>query len=103
MVGLSGVQLLRLARISRVIVRLVIIHFRERITIACSSELQGCVGLYVPLLVACNKIRFSHVNGQPPLEIPKRSEYPDEMQQNAIFHQGLHCLLRQNRSSEKEI
>ena len=23
--------------------------------------------------------------------------------QNATFHQGLHCLLRQNRSSEKEI
>ena len=31
------------------------------------------------------------------------SEDPDEMQHNAAFHQGLHCLLRQNRSSEKEI
>ena len=28
---------------------------------------------------------------------------PDEMPHNAAFHQGLHCLLRQNRSSEKEI
>ena len=27
---------------------------------------------------------------------------PDEMQHNAAFHQGMHCLPRQNRSSEKE-
>ena len=26
------------------------------------------------------------------------SEVPDEMQHNAAFHQGLHCLLRQNQS-----
>ena len=31
------------------------------------------------------------------------SEHPDEMPPNAAFHQGLHCLLRQIRSSEKEI
>ena len=31
------------------------------------------------------------------------SEGPDEMPHNAAFHQGLHCLLRQKRSSEKEI
>ena len=31
------------------------------------------------------------------------SEDPDEMLHNAAFHQGLHCLLRQNQSSEKEI
>ena len=31
------------------------------------------------------------------------SENPDEMLQNAAFHQGLHCLLRQIRSSTKEI
>ena len=30
-------------------------------------------------------------------------EDPDEMLQNAAFHQGLHCLLKQNRSPEKEI
>ena len=30
------------------------------------------------------------------------SEDPDEMQHNAAFHQGLHCLLRQDQSSEKE-
>ena len=29
------------------------------------------------------------------------SEDPDEVQHNAAFHQGLHCLLRQNRSSLK--
>ena len=31
------------------------------------------------------------------------SEDPDEMLHNAAFHQGLHCLLRHYRSSEKEI
>ena len=31
------------------------------------------------------------------------SAYPDEMLYNAAFHQGLHCLLRQNQSSEKTI
>ena len=30
-------------------------------------------------------------------------ENPDEMQHNAAFHQGLHCLLRQKQSLEKEI
>ena len=33
----------------------------------------------------------------------ENSEDPDEMLQNAAFHRDLHCLLRQNRSSEKEI
>ena len=32
-----------------------------------------------------------------------KSEDPDEMLQNAVFDQGMHCLLRQNRSLEKEI
>ena len=31
------------------------------------------------------------------------SEDPDEMPHNAAFHQDPHCLLRHNRSSEKEI
>ena len=31
------------------------------------------------------------------------SEDPDEMPHNAAFHQGLHCLLKQKQSSEKEI
>ena len=31
------------------------------------------------------------------------SEDPDEMPHNVAFHQDLHCLLRQNRSSEKEM
>ena len=30
------------------------------------------------------------------------SEDPDEMPHKAAFYHGLHCLLRQNRSSEKE-
>ena len=35
-------------------------------------------------------------------ENPTNSEEPDEMPHDAAFHQGLHCLLWQNRSSEKE-
>ena len=31
------------------------------------------------------------------------SEDPDETPHNAAFHQGIHCSLSQNRSSEKEI
>ena len=31
------------------------------------------------------------------------SEDPDEMQHNAAFHQGLHCLLRLKQSSGSEI
>ena len=31
------------------------------------------------------------------------SEDPDKMPHYAAFYQALHCLLRQNRSSEKEI
>ena len=31
------------------------------------------------------------------------SEDPDEMLPNAALHQGMHCLLRQNRSLEKKI
>ena len=31
------------------------------------------------------------------------SEDPDEMLHNVAFHKGLHCFLRQNLSSEKEI
>ena len=31
------------------------------------------------------------------------SEDPDEISQIAIFHQGLHCLLRQTQSLVKEI
>ena len=31
------------------------------------------------------------------------SEDPDEMQPNAAFHQGLHCLVRLRQSSEAEI
>ena len=30
------------------------------------------------------------------------SEDPDEIPKYAAFHQGLNCLLRQNRSSEKK-
>ena len=29
------------------------------------------------------------------------NEDPDEMPHSAAFHQGLHCLLKQNQSSEK--
>ena len=38
--------------------------------------------------------------GNPIMGTLSNSEDPDD---NAAFHEGLHCLLRQNRSSEKEI
>ena len=31
------------------------------------------------------------------------SQDPDEMPHDAAFHLGLHCLLRKNKSLEKEI
>ena len=31
------------------------------------------------------------------------SEDPDEMLHSATFHEGLHCLLRQNQPSDNEI
>ena len=31
------------------------------------------------------------------------NEDPAEMPHKRAFHQGLHCLLKQNRSSKKEI
>ena len=31
------------------------------------------------------------------------TEDPDEMSHNVAFYQGLHCLLRQKRSSEEDI
>ena len=37
----------------------------------------------------------------PKMGTLENSEDPDEMPQYAAFHQGLHCLLRQNQSSEK--
>ena len=37
------------------------------------------------------------------MKIPTNSEDPDEMLHNAAFHQGLHYLLRQNRSSENQV
>ena len=31
-----------------------------------------------------------------------KDEEPDEMQHNAAFHQGLHCLSRKKRASGKK-
>ena len=44
----------------------------------------------------------SHVNSLFNSDFEK-NEDPDEMLHYAIFHQGLHYLLRQKRSSEKEM
>ena len=30
-------------------------------------------------------------------------EYPDEMLQNVVYHQGIHCLLRLNKYSGTEV
>ena len=37
------------------------------------------------------------------MSILANSEDPDEMQHNAAFHQGLHCLLRLKQPSATEI
>ena len=39
----------------------------------------------------------------PKMGTLENSEDPDEMPHYAAFLQGLHCLLRQNRSSEKKL
>ena len=49
----------------------------------------------------CKFNPFGNVN--PLTGTIANSEDPDEMQHNAAFHQGLHCLLRQNQSSEREM
>ena len=49
-------------------------------------------GRLIPLK-AGNPLKGTSANG----------EDPDEMPHHAAFHQGLHCLLTQNRLSEKEI
>ena len=41
--------------------------------------------------------------GNPKTGTLTNSEYPDEMQHNAVFHQVLHSLLRLKQSSETEI
>ena len=38
--------------------------------------------------------------GNPIMGTLSNSEHQDD---SAAFHEGLHCLLRQNQSSEKEI
>ena len=40
--------------------------------------------------------------GNPSRDTMANCEDPDEMKHNTAFHQDLHCLLRQNLSSEKE-
>ena len=57
-------------------------------------------------LIISEKIKSS-VNpskiGNPLISTLANSEDPDEMPHNAAFCQGLHFLIRQNQSSEKEI
>ena len=68
----------------------------------------SCVGL-LPFFIYIIELRFHlylleiilHIKLILPitffiLETYANSEYLDEMPQKAIFHQGLHCLLRQN-------
>ena len=40
--------------------------------------------------------------GDPLISTLTNSEDPDEMPHYAAFHLGLHCVLRQKRSSKKE-
>ena len=45
------------------------------------------------VFVKCNMISLLYT-GNPITSILANSEDPDEMQHNAAFHQGLHCLKR---------
>ena len=40
--------------------------------------------------------------GNPSMGTLTISKDPGEMPHNAVFHQGLHCLLGQNQSKEKK-
>ena len=41
--------------------------------------------------------------GSPEAGALANSDDPDEMPHNVSFHQGLHCLLKQNQSAERKI
>ena len=41
--------------------------------------------------------------GDSQLSTLVNDEDPDEMPHNVAFHQGLHCLQRQNQTPEKQI
>ena len=63
-------------------------------------SLQNCINNKV-----CNQTTIRALKTRSPKTgTLENSEDPDEMPHYyAAFHQGLHCLLRQNQSSEKEI
>ena len=43
------------------------------------------------------------LNGNLQMGTLENNEDPDEITHRAAFHQGVHCFLKQNRSSVKEI
>ena len=61
--------------------------------------LSGRFTLVLLYLYALNPLKTRN----PQMGILANSEDPDEMLHNATFTQSLHCLLRQNQSSEKEM
>ena len=55
------------------------------------------------MIIASAHLNLLHIVLNVCCDMVTNSEDPDEMPWNAEFHQGLHCLLRQKQSSEKEM
>ena len=60
---------------------------------------NGFLSFFIPYLSSINPLK----TGNPKKGTLENSVDQDEMPLYGAFHQGLHCLLRQNQSSEKEI
>ena len=53
--------------------------------------------------LTCKELIDPLYNSDSYMNTLANSKDPDEMLHNAAFHQDLHCLLRQNQSTEEEI
>ena len=75
------------------------------VSIMCNIILTFLCQLFADLIkIMCSISLTSTLKTRnPQMGTFANSEDPDEMQHNAAFHKGLHCLLRQNQSSDKEI
>ena len=67
------------------------VHLPNGMNAQCRLSIHARIGLCFNI----NTLKTGKVNP----DILTISEDPDEMPHNAAFHQGLHYLLRQNRSS----
>ena len=75
------------------------IHYKlKRFT---PDSIVSCYSKFATLLqenTASAHLNLLHIVLNVCCDIVTNSEDPDEMPWNAAFHQGLHCLLRQERN-----